>query len=107
MSGAVAIPWAALASDVEPQGAVVIEGAPMPFRGYDQELIVMVRVHHLLELLVCIVLSGITLYVMIFVPRVGASSTALQIGAYGAEFICGVGLAVLASVSVGWLNASS
>jgi hypothetical protein len=101
MSGALAIPWAAMASDVEPQGFVVIEGTPLPFQGYDQELIVMVRVRHLLELLACVVLSGITLYVMIFVPIIGTSSAALQVGAYEAEFICGVGLAVLL-VSLRW-----
>lgn len=100
MSGAITIPWPAT-TDLEPQAPVVIEDTPLPFQGYDQELIIFVRVRHLLELVACVALSGVTLYVMVFFPIVGASSTGLQIGAYEAEFICGAGLAVLL-VSLRW-----
>jgi hypothetical protein len=95
ISGAIAIPWAAIARDVEPQSTVVIEGTPLPFQGYDQELIVALRVRHLAELVACVVLSGVTLYVTIFVPIAGVGSAGLQIGAYEAELICGIGLAVV------------
>lgn len=95
MSGALAIPWPAMSSSSESQGILVVDGAPLPFQGYDQELIVTLRVRHLLELLACVGLSGITLYVMIFVPIAGAGSAELQIGAYEAELICGIGLAVV------------
>jgi len=55
----------------------------------------MLRVRHLLELLACVGLSGIALYVMIFIPITGAGSAGLRIGAYEAELICGIGLAVV------------
>lgn len=61
----------------------------------------MLRVHHLLELLACVALSGIALYVMIFIPITGAESAGLRIGAYEAELICGIGLAVL-MVTLQW-----
>jgi hypothetical protein len=101
MSGALAIPWPATASNAEPQGTLVIEGAPLPFQGYDQELIVMLRVRHLSELLACVGLSGLTLYVMIFVPIAGAGRAELRIGPYEAELICGTGLAVVL-ISLRW-----
>jgi len=102
MGGAVTIPWPATVG-LEPQVPVVIEDTPLSFQGYDQELIVFVRIRHLLELVACVGLSGVTLYVLVFVPIVGASSTGLQIGAYEAEFICGEGLAVLL-VSLRWFT---
>jgi len=63
----------------------------------------MVQVRHLPELFGCFLLSGVTLWAMIFVPIGEASSRGLQIGAFEAEFICGVGLAVLLA-SLRWFT---
>ena len=95
MSGALALPWPAVANSEGSRGVFVVEGVPLPFQGYDQELIIMFRVRHWLELLACVGLSGIALYVMISVPIASEGAPALRIGAYEAELICGIGLAVL------------
>jgi len=103
LSGALAIPWPAARRDSESQGVIVIEETPLPFEGYDQELIVAVQVRHLPELLACIALSAAALWVMFFVPNIEAGVFGLQIGAYEVELICGIGLAVLVA-SLRWFT---
>jgi hypothetical protein len=95
LRGALMIPWPALPDGAQERGVIVIESTPLPFQGYDQELVVAVRARHVLELLACSILAGLTLYVMIFSNVVGSTSDGLQIGAFEAEIICGAGLAVL------------
>jgi hypothetical protein len=102
LSGALAIPWPAR-RDSQSQSVIVIEETALPFEGYDQELIVAVQVRHLPELLACVALSAAALWVMVFVPNVEAGVAALQIGAYEAELICGIGLAVLV-VGLRWFS---
>lgn len=91
LSGALAIPWPARKADFESFGVVVIEDVPLPFQGYDQELIVAVHARHLIELLACSLLTGTTLYVMLSSDLIDGA----RIGAYEAEVICFAGLAVL------------
>jgi len=100
-AGALSIPWPAIANEEEQQGVVVIDGTSLPFQGYDQELIVMMRPRHLVELLACVLLAASALYVMIFVLVVGRVSEALEIGAFETELICIAGLIVLLT-SVRW-----
>jgi hypothetical protein len=103
LSGALALPVPAREDHAELQGSIIIEGTPLTFQGYDQELIVAVRVQHLVELLTCTALAGLALYLMVFSPLIGRSNSELEIGGYEAELICGTGLAVLL-VSLRWFQ---
>jgi hypothetical protein len=91
LSGALAIPWPADKTGSESFAVVVIEDTPLPFQGYDQELIVAVHARHMIELLACSLLAGATLYLMLFSNLIDGA----RIGAYEAEIICFAGLAVL------------
>jgi hypothetical protein len=103
LSGALALPVPAREDHAELEGSIIIEGTPLTFQGYDQELIVAVRVQHLVELLACTALAGLALYLMVFSPLIGRSNSELEIGGYEAELICGTGLAVLL-VSLRWFQ---
>ncbi len=103
LRGALALPVPAREDHAELEHPIVIEGTPLAFQGYDQELIVAVGVQHLVELRTCTVLAGLAFYLMAFSPLVGRSSSELEIGGYEAELICGAGLAVLL-VSVRWFQ---
>ncbi len=103
LRGALALPVPAREDHAELEHPIVIEGTPLAFQGYDQELIVAVRVQHLVELLACTALAGLAFYLMTFSPLVGRSNSELEIGGYEAELICGAGLAVLL-VSVRWFQ---
>ena len=92
---AISIRWPVSVGDTESTGTVVIEGTACPFQGYEQELIVIVQPRHSVELLACVTLAGITFYLMIFGQIDINNPAGLRIGAFQAEFICGVGLAVL------------
>jgi hypothetical protein len=103
LSGALALPVPAREDHAELEGAIIIEGTRLTFQGYDQELVVAVRVRHFVELLVCAVLAAGALYLMAFSPLIGGSNSELEIGGYEAELICGTGLAVLL-VSLRWFQ---
>jgi len=103
LSGALALPVAARKDHADLQHSIVIEGTELAVQGYDQELIVAVRVQHLVELLACAALAGLALYLMAFSPLIGRSNSELEIGGYEAELICGAGLAVLL-VSLRWFQ---
>jgi hypothetical protein len=95
LRGIGAIPFPAREDHAELQGHIVIEGTRLAFQGYDQELIVAVRVQHLIELLACTTLAGVALYVMVFSSVLDNPNSNLGIGGFEAEFICGAGLGVL------------
>lgn len=103
LSGALALQVPAREDHAEVEAPVVIEGTPLSFQGYDQELIVAVRVQHLVELLGCSALAGIALYLMALSPLFRRPGSELDIGAFEAEFICGAGFAVLL-VSLRWFQ---
>lgn len=103
LGGALALPVPAREDHAELEGSIIIEGTPLTFQGYDQELIVAVRVQHLVELLACIAIAGLALYLMVFSSLIGRPNSELEIGGYEAELICGTGLAVLL-VSLRWFQ---
>jgi hypothetical protein len=65
---ALTLPWPAVGNELEPESVVVIDGAPCPFQGYEQSLLVVVRTRSLLGLSAGVALAGAALYAMIFVP---------------------------------------
>jgi hypothetical protein len=101
LRGALTIPVAATEDHAEIQHHIVIEGVPLVFQGYDQELIVAVRVRHIVELIACATLSGVALYITAFSSLFGGSNSNSEIGAFETELICGAGFAVLL-VSLRW-----
>jgi hypothetical protein len=93
-SGAFAIPWRANTSqEAEPAG-LTIEGTPCPFRGYDQELIVTLRVRRFPELAATVVLSVAALYGMIS-DSMTAEPLLHGSGLFALEFVYGMGLLCL------------
>lgn len=103
MSGALSLPWPATETPADELGVAVIDATSLPFLGYEQELIVSVKTKHLPELIGCALLSGATLYFMVFSSVFDAPDSGLQIGAYEAEIICGAGLGVLL-LSLRWFT---
>jgi len=81
----------------------VIDGAPCPFQGYEQSLLVVVRVRNLLELLACVALAATALYVMIFVPFSWESPPGPRIDLFQVELILMAGLVVLLA-SLRWFG---
>ena len=63
--GAFAIPWPASAAHEHGDPRAIIEGTPCPFRGYDQELIVSLRVRRFPELAATVILCAAALWGMI------------------------------------------
>jgi hypothetical protein len=102
LNGALSIPFPARDDHATLRGHIVLEGIELTFQGYDQELIVAVRIQHLIELLGCLALAGTALYVMTSSLFQGPASGS-DIGAYEAELICGAGLAVL-EVNLRWFQ---
>jgi hypothetical protein len=89
-SGAFAIPWPANTSEEPVPSGVVIEGTPCPFRGYDQELIVALRVRRFPELVATVALSAAALYGMVS-DSMTAAPFLHDSGFFVLEFLYGLG----------------
>ncbi len=96
----VVLPWPARENPAEEQLVVIINGQACPFQGYEQDLVVAVRVRHLAELFACCLLASVSLY-LILTGKV--RETASQIGAFEAEIICICGLLALLT-SLRWFT---
>jgi len=91
LRGGSVIPWPAKSEEVSE--VIVINGQPCPFQGYEQELLLEIRPSHLPELLACVVLAAVTLYVALSGNNFDAVGSFF--GSYDAEIICIAGGAVL------------
>jgi len=100
---ALTFPWPALNDELKPESAVVINGRPCPFQGYEQNLLVVIRPRKLQELLACVVLAGVALYVMIFVPVSWEGPSGPRMGVFEVELTLMVGLMVLLA-SLRWFG---
>lgn len=88
------ISWPAFPdSEVEP--ILVIDATPLPFQGYEQELVVVIEVRHLPELVAGLAMAGATLYLLAVSQLLGMRYSSPQIGPFEAEVICIVGAMVL------------
>jgi hypothetical protein len=90
---AFAIPWPASNSDQE-SPTLIIEGVSCAFRGYDQELIVGLRVRHFVELTGTVALAAVSVYVLLF-RSFSFQPILANLDFFGIEFVCGVGWLVL------------
>ena len=90
-----AIPWPAIPSGAEIQSTATIQGAVLPFQGYAQEIIVIIRIRRALELAAVGVLAAAVLFAIFFLANEPSSASAVPTGVFQVEFICIVGLVVL------------
>jgi hypothetical protein len=97
----VVVAWPAQSDPENQQVVIVINGQPCPFQGYEQDLVVAVRVRRLAELFSCCLLSGGALYFMFSAH--GTGETVSQIGGFEAEIICICGLVILLT-SLRWFT---
>lgn len=95
LRGALAIPWPAILSSDEIQTTATIEGTPLPFQGYAQEIIVVIRIRRVLELTAAAFLSVAALCAMFFLANEPSFASAVPTGVFQVELICMVGLVVL------------
>jgi hypothetical protein len=95
LRGALAIPWPAIPSAGEIQSTAIIEGTALPFQGYAQEAIVLIRIRRALELAAAAFLSVAALYAMFFLANEPSFASAVPTGVFQVEFICIAGLIVL------------
>ena len=99
-SAAFAIPWPAMNDDG--QGIVVIEDTQCAFQGYEQELIVGLRVRRFPELIATVILAAASLYATLFVT-ISLGPVLPEAGFFGIEFIALVGWVVLMA-NLRWFN---
>jgi len=97
----VVLPWPVQSDTADEPPVIVINGEPCPLRGYEQDLVVAVRVRRLAELLGCCLLAGASLY-FILAREIGGEAGS-QIGGFEAEIICMCGLVVLLT-SLRWFT---
>lgn len=95
LRGALAIPWPAIPSTDEIQSTATIQGAALPFQGYAQEVIVIIRIRRALELTAAAFLSIAALGAMFLLLNEPSFASAVPTGVFQVEFICMVGWVVL------------
>jgi len=101
VGGAFAIPWPASLDGTSPS-EVVIQGAPLPFRGYDQDLIITFQVRRLPELLGVASLATLTL-TAILLGRVSAEPLIHGFSLFRLEILCIAGWQFLI-LNLRWLS---
>lgn len=95
LRSALTIPWPAIPMADEIQSTATIQGTALPFQGYAQEIIVMIRIRRALELAAVGALAAAVLFTILFLANEPSFASAVPTGVFQVEFICIVGLVVI------------